>query len=88
MKAAMMAVAMAGLMAAGGAMAGEKMMPMPMKDMVHGMKADKDGMISVKEVMEMERKRIEAMMKEKGMKGDKMSKDEWEKFYDQIYRGV
>lgn len=85
--------ALVAMVMAGGAMAADKEAPkdaakMPMKEMVKTMKADKDGMISVHQVMEMERARIEKKMKDMGMKGDKMSPAEWEKLYDQLYRGV
>lgn len=87
---------------AGGAAAAEKEMPkaamkempmkdaskMPMKEMVKSIKADKDGMISMQQVMDMERERISKKMKEMGMKGDKMAPAEWEKLYDQLYRGI
>ncbi len=95
------AVVMAAVMA-GGALAAEKDMPkapmkempakamatMPMKDMVKSIKADKDGMISMQQVMDMERERIGKKMKEMGMKGDKMTPADWEKLYDQLYHGT
>lgn len=61
---------------------------MPMKDMVKSIKADKDGMVSMQQVMDMERERIGKKMKEMGMKGDKMTPADWEKLYDQLYRGT
>jgi translation initiation factor 2 gamma subunit (eIF-2gamma) len=61
---------------------------MPMKEMVKSIKADKDGMVSMQQVMDMERERISKKMKEMGMKGDKMAPAEWEKLYDQLYRGI
>jgi hypothetical protein len=84
------------LVMAGGASAADKEMPktpmkemaMPMKDMVKTIKADKDGMISMKQVMDMEREHMSRKMKEMGMKGDKMTPADWEKLYDQIYRGT
>lgn len=95
------AVMMAAMMA-GGAAAADKEVPkaamkempakdaprMPMKEMVKSIKADKDGMVSVQQVMDMERERISKKMKEMGMKGDKMAPAEWEKLYDQLYRGI
>lgn len=78
----------AALALTGGAFAAEMAPAAPMKDMVKSIKADKDGMISVQQVLDMERARIGAKMKEMGMKGDKMTPSEWEKFYEERYRGI
>ncbi|MES2149599.1 MAG: hypothetical protein V4508_07370 [Pseudomonadota bacterium] len=84
----MMAMALA-MAVAGGAVAAEKdMAKAPMMEMVKSIKADKDGMISVQQVLDMEHQRISKKMKEMGMKGDKMTPADWEKLYDQLYRGV
>ncbi|MES2879349.1 MAG: hypothetical protein V4713_13115, partial [Pseudomonadota bacterium] len=52
------------------------------------MATDKDGMISVQQVMEMERARLHDKMKAMGIQGDKMTPTEWDKLREDLYRGI
>lgn len=52
------------------------------------MAADKDGMISVQQAMDMERARISDKMKAMDIKGEKMAPTEWDKLREDLYRGI
>ena len=60
----------------------------PMKAGSQKVAADKDGMVSVGQMMDMERARIADKMRAMGIKGDKMTQSEWEKMREELYRGI